>query len=121
MKFLLANTIVSDGPVVNDVDRRIIIGGKYLEHELAMKTAGCKYIESPRAVQSKCQKYPGQARKADEEPSFMNSVGYIVSKHMLSKTNDKCSIYFAFKNIFTLFKVCKHFTVLKGFVWNSCR
>lgn len=55
MKFLLANTIVSDGPVVNDVDRRIIIGGKYLEHELAMKTAGCKHIESPCAVQSECQ------------------------------------------------------------------
>lgn len=55
MKFLQANTIVSDGPVVNDVDRGIIIGGKYLEHERAMKTAGWKYIESPCAVQSKCQ------------------------------------------------------------------
>lgn len=30
MKFLQANTIVSDGPVVNDVDGSIIIGGNIL-------------------------------------------------------------------------------------------
>lgn len=105
MKFLQANTTVSDGPVVNDVDRGIIIG------ESVLNMSGPWKQQAANTLNHHVQYNPnvnglevsGAGKEGRWEPNFMSSVDYIVSKHRLSKNNDKCSAYFAFKNILTLF------------------
>lgn len=54
MKFLQANTFVSDGPIVSDVDRGIIIGRKISGTRVGCgnSTAGCRQSESRCAVRS---------------------------------------------------------------------